>query len=184
MKVKKEYLENDKNIIDFLEENQNREDFEIIDLNTNKKVSVQECVDIMIKNSSIYNDSKAELLQISFLKKVYKTIEEINIKEGFKNLSEYERDIINNILHMFLIKLFTVNGKYINKSERKIIDKLIVVVNYDIKRIEKVNELVEQSLYFLNHLTSKKILIKTKKKYIYYRLNKEYIEELEKNKRN
>ena len=36
MKVKKEYLENDKNIIDFLEENQNREDFEIIDLNTNK----------------------------------------------------------------------------------------------------------------------------------------------------
>ena len=42
MKVKKEYLENDKNIIDFLEENQNREDFEIIDLNTNKKVSVQE----------------------------------------------------------------------------------------------------------------------------------------------
>ncbi len=58
MKVKKEYLENDKNIIDFLEENQNREDFEIIDLNTNKKVSVQECVDIMIKNSSIYNDSK------------------------------------------------------------------------------------------------------------------------------
>ena len=57
MKVKKEYLENDKNIIDFLEENQNREDFEIIDLNTNKKVSVQECVDIMIKNSSIYNDS-------------------------------------------------------------------------------------------------------------------------------
>lgn len=78
----------------------------------------------------------AELLQISFLKKVYKTIEEINIKEGFKNLSEYERDIINNILHMFLIKLFTVNGKYINKSERKIIDKLIVVVNYDIKRIE------------------------------------------------
>lgn len=126
----------------------------------------------------------AELLQISFLKKVYKTIEEINIKEGFKNLSEYERDIINNILHMFLIKLFTVNGKYINKSERKIIDKLIVVVNYDIKRIEKVNELVEQSLYFLNHLTSKKILIKTKKKDIYYRLNKEYIEELEKNKRN
>lgn len=58
MKVKKEYLENDKNIIDFLEENQNREDFEIIDLNTNKKVSVQECVDIMIKNSSIYNDSE------------------------------------------------------------------------------------------------------------------------------
>lgn len=58
MKVKKEYLENDKNIIDFLEENQNREDFEIINLNTNKKVSVQECVDIMIKNSSIYNDSK------------------------------------------------------------------------------------------------------------------------------
>ena len=171
MKVKKEYLEIDKNIIDFLEENQNREDFEIIDLNTNKKVSVQECVDIMIKNSSIYNDSE----------KVYKTIEEINIKEGFKNLSEYERDIINNILHMFLIKLFTVNGKYINKSERKIIDKLIVVVNYD---IEKVNELVEQSLYFLNHLTSKKILIKTKKKDIYYRLNKEYIEELEKNKRN
>ena len=85
---------------------------------------------------------------------------------------------------MFLIKLFTVNGKYINKSERKIIDKLIVVVNYDIKRIEKVNELVEQSLYFLNYLTSKKILIKTKKKDIYYRLNKEYIEELEKNKRN
>lgn len=123
----------------------------------------------------------AELLQISFLKKVYKTIEKINIKESFKNLSEYERDIINNILHMFLIKLFTVNGKYINKSERKIIDKLIVVVNYD---IEKVNELVEQSLYFLNHLTSKKILIKTKKKDIYYRLNKEYIEELEKNKRN
>lgn len=60
MKVKKEYLENDKNIIDFLEENQNREDFEIIDLNTNKKVSVQECVDIMIKNSSIYNDSKED----------------------------------------------------------------------------------------------------------------------------
>lgn len=58
MKVKKEYLENDKNIIDFLEENQNREDFEIIDLNTNKKVSVQEAVDIMIKNSSIYNDSE------------------------------------------------------------------------------------------------------------------------------
>lgn len=58
MKVKKEYLENDKNIIDFLEENQNREDFEIIDLNTNKKVSVQECVDIMIKNSAIYNDSE------------------------------------------------------------------------------------------------------------------------------
>lgn len=58
MKVKKEYLENDKNIIDFLEENQNREDSEIIDLNTNKKVSVQECVDIMIKNSSIYNDSE------------------------------------------------------------------------------------------------------------------------------
>ena len=56
MKVKKEYLENDKNIIDFLEENQNREDFEIIDLNTNKKVSVQECVDIMIKNSSIYSE--------------------------------------------------------------------------------------------------------------------------------
>ena len=60
MKVKKEYLENDKNIIDFLEENQNREDFEIIDLNTNKKVSVQECVDIMIKNSSIYNDSEED----------------------------------------------------------------------------------------------------------------------------
>ena len=58
MKVKKEYLENDKNIIDFLEENQNREDFEIIDLNTNKKVSVQECVDIMIKKSSIYKDSE------------------------------------------------------------------------------------------------------------------------------
>ena len=58
MKVKKEYLENDKNIVDFLEENQNREDFEIIDLNTNKKVSVQECVDIMIKNSSIYDDSE------------------------------------------------------------------------------------------------------------------------------
>ena len=58
MKVKKEYLENDKNIIDFLEENQNREDFEIIDLNTNKKVSVQEAVDIMIKNSAIYNDSE------------------------------------------------------------------------------------------------------------------------------
>ena len=31
---------------------------------------------------------------------------------------------------------------------------------------------------------SKNILIKTKKKDIYYRLNKEYIEELEKNKRN
>ena len=60
MKVKKEYLENDKNIIDFLEENQNREDFEIIDLNTNKKVFVQECVDIMIKNSSIYNDSEED----------------------------------------------------------------------------------------------------------------------------
>ena len=60
MKVKKEYLENDKNIIDFLEENQNREDFELIDLNTNKKVSVQECVDIMIKNSSIYNDSEED----------------------------------------------------------------------------------------------------------------------------
>lgn len=49
---------NDKSIVDFLEENQNREDFEIIDLNTNKKVSVQEAVDIMIKNSSIYNDSE------------------------------------------------------------------------------------------------------------------------------
>ena len=47
---------NDKNIVDFLEENQNREDFEIIDLNTNKKLSVQEAVDLMIKNSSIYND--------------------------------------------------------------------------------------------------------------------------------
>ena len=47
---------NDKNIIDFLKENEEREDFEIIDMNTNKKVSIQECVDLMIKNSSIYND--------------------------------------------------------------------------------------------------------------------------------
>mgnify|MGYP007054410235 FL=1 len=47
---------NDKNIIDFLKENEESEDFEIIDMNTNKKVSIQECVDLMIKNSSIYND--------------------------------------------------------------------------------------------------------------------------------
>lgn len=124
----------------------------------------------------------AELLQISFLKKVYRTIEEINVKENFKNLSQFERAIINNILHMFLIKLFTVNGKYINKSERKIIDKLIIAIDFDIKR---VNELEEQALYFLNHLVSKNILIKTKKKDInYYKLNKDYIEKLERQKEN
>ena len=37
-----------------------REDFEIIDFNTNKKVSVQEAVDIMIKNSAIYNDREED----------------------------------------------------------------------------------------------------------------------------
>ncbi|WP_432631583.1 hypothetical protein [Brachyspira sp.] len=45
----------DKNIVDFLEENKDREDFAIIDMNTDKQVSVQEAVDIMIKNSSIQN---------------------------------------------------------------------------------------------------------------------------------
>lgn len=44
---------NDKDIVDFLEENKDREDFVIIDMNTNKEVSVKEAVDIMIQNSSI-----------------------------------------------------------------------------------------------------------------------------------
>ena len=124
----------------------------------------------------------AELLQTAFLKKVYRTIEKINIKENVKNLSQFERDIINNILHMFLIKLFTVNEKYINKSERKIIDKLIIDIDYD---IEDTDELVEQSLYFLNRLTDKNILIRTRRKNIfYYKLNQDYIEELEKQKEN
>ena len=118
----------------------------------------------------------AELLQTAFLKKVYRTIEKINIKENFKNLSQFERDIINNILHMFLIKLFSIDEKYINKSERKIIDKLIIDINFD---IERVDELEKQALYFLNRLVSKNILIKTKRKDInYYRLNKDYIEKL------
>ena len=43
----------DKDIVDFLEENKDREDFVIIDMNTNKQVSVKEAVDIMIQNSSI-----------------------------------------------------------------------------------------------------------------------------------
>lgn len=43
----------DKDIVDFLEENKDREDFVIIDMNTNKQVSVKEAVDIMIKNSSV-----------------------------------------------------------------------------------------------------------------------------------
>ena len=47
---------NDKNIIDFLKENEDGEDFKIIDMNTNKEVSIQECVDLMIKNSSVYNE--------------------------------------------------------------------------------------------------------------------------------
>ena len=107
------------------------------------------------------NFNEAELLQISFLKKVYRTIEKINIKENFKNLSQFEREIINNILFMFLIKVFSIDEKYINKSERKIIDKLIIDINFD---IERVDELEKQALYYLNHLTSKNILIKTKRK--------------------
>ena len=98
------------------------------------------------------------------------------MKENFKNLSQFERDIINNILYMFLIKVFTIYEKYINKSERKIIDKLIIDINFD---IERVDELEKQALYFLNRLVSKNILIKTKRKDInYYRLNKDYIEKL------
>lgn len=124
------------------------------------------------------NFNPAELLQTAFLKKIYRTIEKINVKENFKNLSQFERDIINNILHMFLIKLFSIDEKYINKSERKIIDKLIIAINFD---IERVDELEKQALFFLNRLVSKNILIKTKRKDInYYKLNKEYIEELEK----
>lgn len=124
----------------------------------------------------------AELLQTAFLKKVYRTIEKINVRENFKNLSQFERDIINNILYMFLIKVFTIYEKYINKSERKIIDKLIIDINFD---IERVDELEKQALYFLNRLVSKNILIKTKRKNIfYYRLNKDYIEELEKQENN
>ena len=104
------------------------------------------------------------------------------MKENFKNLSQFERDIINNILYMFLIKVFTIYEKYINKSERKIIDKLIIAIDYD---IEDTDELVEQSLYFLNRLTNKNILIRTRRKNIfYYKLNKDYIEELEKQKEN
>ena len=122
------------------------------------------------------NFNPAELLQTAFLKKIYRTIEKINVKENFKNLSQFERDIINNILHMFLIKLFSIDEKYINKSERKIIDKLIIDINFD---IERVDELEKQALYFLNRLVSKNILIKTKRKDInYYRLNKDYIEKL------
>ena len=98
----------------------------------------------MTENCIETDFNPAELLQVTFLKKVYRTIEKINVKENFKNLSQLERDIINNILHMFLIKLFTVNGKYINKSERKIIDKLIIAIDYD---IEDTDKLVEQSLY-------------------------------------
>ena len=122
------------------------------------------------------NFNPAELLQTAFLKKIYRTIEKINVKENFKNLSQFERDIINNILHMFLIKLFSIDEKYINKSERKIIDKLIIDINFD---IERVDELEKQALFFLNRLVSKNILIKTKRKDInYYRLNKDYIEKL------
>ena len=118
----------------------------------------------------------AELLQTAFLKKVYRTIEKINVRENLKNLSQFEKEILNDILRMFLIKLFSIDEKYINKSERKIIDKLIIDINFD---IERVDELEKQALYFLNRLVSKNILIKTKRKDInYYRLNKDYIEKL------
>ena len=122
------------------------------------------------------NFNPAELLQTAFLKKIYRTIEKINVRENLKNLSQFEKEILNNILHMFLIKLFSIDEKYINKSERKIIDKLIIDINFD---IERVDELEKQALYFLNRLVSKNILIKTKRKDInYYRLNKDYIEKL------
>jgi len=122
------------------------------------------------------NFNPAELLQTAFLKKIYRTIEKINVRENLKNLSQFEKEILNDILHMFLIKLFSIDEKYINKSERKIIDKLIIDINFD---IERVDELEKQALYFLNRLVSKNILIKTKRKDInYYRLNKDYIEKL------
>ena len=128
------------------------------------------------------NFNPAELLQTAFLKKIYRTIEKINVRENLKNLSQFEKEILNDILHMFLIKLFSIDEKYINKSERKIIDKLIIDINFD---IERVDELEKQALYFLNRLVSKNILIKTKRKNIfYYRLNKDYIEELEKQENN
>ena len=72
------------------------------------------------------NFNPAELLQTAFLKKIYRTIEKINVRENLKNLSQFERDIINNILYMFLIKVFTIYEKYINKSERKIEENLNV----------------------------------------------------------
>ena len=123
------------------------------------------------------NFNPAELLQTAFLKKIYRTIEKINVRENLKNLSQFEKEILNDILHMFLIKLFSIDEKYINKSERKIIDKLIIDINFD---IERVDELEKQALYFLNRLVSKNILIKTKRKNIfYYRLNKEYIKNIE-----
>lgn len=83
--------------------------------------------------------------------------------------------IIASILYMFLIEVVS-HKKYINKSESEILDYCMLHVNYDIERTE---ELWEQALYFLNHLTRKNILIRKKmNKNNYYSFNKKYLESI------
>lgn len=127
---------------------------------------------------------EAEILERALLNKVFNTIEKIkDSDEYFKKLSCLSsRQIAECILYIFLIRAFYIGQNYNNKSENKIINELIMNLNFD---IERVDELTEQALYFLNHLVSKNILIKTKKKDInYYKLNKDYIETIEKQEEN
>lgn len=116
----------------------------------------------------------------SVLRETWQNVRKIIQKEFIFNRDggldgEGNTTIISSILYMFLIEVFS-HEKYINKSESKILDYCMLQVNYDIERTE---ELWEQALYFLNHLTRKNILIRKRmNKNNYYSFNKKYLESI------